>query len=161
MYIETLRAIGHVELMRVIAGPASSIYRDRRPTRLLETGLTEECSELLNHALGWMLSCEQVSPTCGLYCDLAETYLLMRDFSTAQGYARHAVLEGDPSDERAFYMAAESFFLQNSPASRTIAKKYAAAFTGKVTLEQFRAVRAELAISDIPILADAQPQEAA
>jgi hypothetical protein len=60
--------------------------------------------------------------------------------------------------ERAFYIAAESFFLENTPASRTIAKKYAEAFRGKVTLEQFRAVRADLGISEVSIAVGAQPQ---
>ncbi|MCU1284073.1 MAG: hypothetical protein JWO13_423 [Acidobacteriales bacterium] len=148
MYIETLRSISHIELLRVITGVARDLYHDHRPVGLLNATLIEEGATLLERAIkSWMLTCEQLAPSCGLYCDLAEAYLLLSDFGTAQGYARHATLEAtqkeDPENERAYYIATESFFLQGR---KDVATTYAEAFKGSVTLQQFKSVRTDLGI---------------
>jgi hypothetical protein len=148
MYIEALRAIGHVELLRVITGSASSLYQDKRPTGLKNATLNEDGSARLQRAIGWMLTCEQLTPSYDLYCDLAEAYLLHKDFAAAAGYARHATLESNPYYERGYYIATESFFLQNTEASKALAKKYAADFKGTVKLDEFKSVRADLGIGE-------------
>jgi hypothetical protein len=87
---------------------------------------------------------------------LAEAFLLLKNFTAAEGYARHATLERDPSDkredsqsyERAYYLAAESFYLENTENSLALARKYALDFKGMVQLEEFKAVRADLGIID-------------
>ncbi len=150
MYIETLRAIGHVELLRVITGAAASLYHDKRPTGLKDTTLNKDGSDGLRQAVDWMLACERLAPSCDLFCDLAEAYLLLKDFTKAQGYARHATLESKPNHERAYYIATESFFLENTDTSKTLAKKYAGDFKGTVTLDEFKSVRAELGIHEMP-----------
>lgn len=159
MYIETLRAIGHVELLRVITGSAASLYSNNRPVGILNSTLAEGGSKGLGRAIGWMLQCEEVSPSCDLFCDLAEAYLLLKDFTLAQGYARHATLESNPCHEkfqnnlyyeRAYYIATESFFLENTDSSKALAKKYATDFKGTVQLDEFKAVRADLGIQEAP-----------
>ena len=147
MYVEALRCTGHVELLRVITGPARSLYHDQRPTGLLNGSLNEQARKLLERAVSRLLTCEQIAPTSGLFGDLAEAYLLLKDFSAAQGYARHATLESGTANEWAYYLATESFYLQNDDASRLLAREYAEKFTGPVTLEQFKSVRADLGMS--------------
>lgn len=152
LYIETLRSIGHIELLRVITEYASDLYSHSRPTGLKTFGgLKGEGTSLLKAAIQWMSDCEHIAPTCGLYRDLAEAYLLRRDFTRAQGYARHAILDSDPSNgaecESAYYIAAESFFLQgDTEECKSQARKYAEAFKGTVTLEQFKSLRLDLGI---------------
>jgi hypothetical protein len=150
MYIETLRAIGHVELLRIITGAAASLYHDKRPTGLKDTTLNKDGSDGLRQAIDRMLACERLAPSGDLFCDLAEAYLLLKDFTKAQGYARHATLESKPNHERAYYIATESFFLENTDTSKTLAKKYAADFEGTVTLDEFKSVRADLGIHEMP-----------
>jgi len=150
MYIEALRAIGHVELLRVITGSASNLYENKRPTGLKRTTLNAEGTNWLNGAVSLMLTCEQLDPSCDLYCDLAEAYLLLKDFTAAEGYARHATLESNPHYERAYYIATESFFLQNTAHSIALAKKYAGDFKGTITLDEFKSVRADLGIPETP-----------
>jgi tetratricopeptide (TPR) repeat protein len=144
MYVETLRAIGHAELFRMKTGPASRLYEGARPTGLRRGSLNDNESQDLRHAINWMLTCERLEPDCNLYCDLAESYLLLKEFETAAGYARHATLKRKPEDERAYYLATESFLLWQTDASRALAKKYADDFHGPVTLEEFKSARAEL-----------------
>jgi hypothetical protein len=159
MYTETLRSIGHVELLRVITGPAKTLYDERhRPTRLTNATLNQEGLAQLDRAIARLLTCEQLAPSCDLYCDLAEAYLLHSEFGTAEGYARHATLESNPYYERAYYIATESFFLQNTEPSRILARKYAQAFQGQVTQEQFKSVREDLGVSESPS-ADATPNQ--
>jgi tetratricopeptide (TPR) repeat protein len=150
MHVEALRGIGHVELLRVITGPASTLYEDNRPIGLKKGSASNEAREGLHRAINWMLKCEQVAPTCDLFCDLAEAYLLLKDFTRAQGYARHATLESNPSNpyyERAYYIAAESFFLDDSEQcdkSKILANKYVNDYKGTVTLAEFKSLRADL-----------------
>jgi tetratricopeptide (TPR) repeat protein len=156
MYIETLRSIGHIELLRVITEHAADLYKHGRPTGLrICAELSAEGTTLLKAAICWMEECQQQAPACGLYYDLAQAYLLLRDFNRAQGHARHAVLDSDPKNEReyerAYYIAAESFFLQgDADDCKAQARKYAEGFKGMVTLEQFKALRAALGISETP-----------
>jgi hypothetical protein len=150
MYIEALRAIGHVELLRTRTGPAARLYQAQRPTGLKDGSLTEDETRGLRRAISWMLTCEQLAPGCDLYCDLAESYLLLKEFVAAQGYARHATLKRSPDSERAYYLATESFFLQQTDASRVLAKKYAEDFKGTVKLEEFKSVRGDLGIPEQP-----------
>ena len=148
MYTEALRCAGHVELLRVIAGPAKRLYRNQRPLGLMTESLDPQAAAMVKIALSHLLACEQLSPSCGLYCDLAEAYLLLRDFGTANGYARHAALETNPYNEWAYYIATESFFLQHDDASLVFARKYASSFKGTVTLDAFKSVREDLGISE-------------
>jgi tetratricopeptide (TPR) repeat protein len=150
MYLEALRAIGHVEMLRIITGPAAIMYRENRPTGLKDATLSKEGSEGLRRAIEWMLTCEKVAPSCDLFCDLAEAYLLLKEFTLAEGYARHATLESNPYYERAYYIATESFFLQNTDNSKALAKKYAEDFKGTVKLAEFKSVRADLDIRETP-----------
>jgi hypothetical protein len=150
MYIEALRAIGHVELLRTKNGSARRLYEGQRPIGLANGALTDDESRDLRRAVSWMLTCEQLAPDCNLYCDLAESYLLLKEFGLAEGYARHATLKRKPADERAYYLAVESFFLQQTEASRLLARKYANEFHGAVTLEEFKSVRTALGISETP-----------
>jgi hypothetical protein len=149
MYTEALRAIGHVELLNIITGPAASLYHDKRPTGLKTEALNKEGSDRLQRVIDeWMLCCERVAPSCQLFCDLAEAYLLLKDFTAAQGYGRHAILECSPPDERAYYIATESLLLQNTDDSKALARKYALDFKGAVTLDEFKFVRADLGIPE-------------
>jgi hypothetical protein len=93
-----------------------------------------------------------------VFCDLAEACLLLKDFDAAEGYARHAILDTN-NNERAYYLATESFFLQNTDGSREYARRYAEGFKGPVTLEEFKSVRADLGIPGA--LALKEPQKAA
>jgi len=144
MYIETLRAAGHIELMRVVHTSASSLYECKRPIGLRHSSLDREGSQRLHRAISYMRTCEELSPNSDLYCDMAESYLLLKEFTAAEGYARHAVLESDPPSERAYYIAAESFWLEDSTRSKELARKYADDFKGTVKLEEFKTLRAEL-----------------
>lgn len=154
MYNETVRSIGHIELLRVISEYGTDLYDHGRPTGLRRSAsLSDEGAILLEGAICWMEECEQNAPSWGVYYDLAEAHLLLRQFTRAQGYARHAVLDSDPKNERecerAYYIAAESFFLQgDTEALRAKATKYAEGFKGTVTLEQFKSLRADLGISE-------------
>jgi hypothetical protein len=112
MYVEALRALGHVELMRVVTGPAKDLYRDGRPTGLAETMLNDEGRAMVERAIESMLKCAQMAPSCALYSDLAEAYLLYGDLEAAEGYARHATLRANNEDERAPYLAAEICLLR-------------------------------------------------
>jgi hypothetical protein len=146
--LETLRAIGHVELLRIISGPAAHLYdKDHRPVGLRKEGLDTNERERLEQAIKWMSQAEQVLPTSTLYCDLAEANLLLKQFAVAGGYARHATLEKDRQSERAFYLAAESYLLEDTDDSRAVAKKYAQQFSTP-TLPEFVALRKELHIDD-------------
>jgi hypothetical protein len=169
MHTEALRAVGHVELRRAIRGAASRFYdtETNRPTGLLSDQLNpnnpedRQCIESLRFAISRMEECEQISPSCGLFCDLAESFLILKNFEGAQAYARHATLQAspsantalqvcanlatDPDYERAFYLAAESFLLaKNEP----LAKKYAERFPGTAKLDEFKALRLILEIRD-------------
>jgi hypothetical protein len=153
MYVEALRALGHVTLLRVISDPEQDIYENDRPTGLKRSALNEKGAAELDKALVWLRECEQLSPTCELYCDLAEAYLLQKQFKLAEGYGRHATLESDPRSEAAYYIAAESFFVQGTDESIAFAKKYAQGFTGTVTLEKFKSLRRDLGLSEGSVLA--------
>ncbi len=152
MYIETLRAIGHIQLLYVVTGSAASLYLGKRPIGLRTASVDDESRKRLQAAISWMRMCEEVAPNCMLFCDLAEAYLLLKDFTKAGGYARHATLESSLHvDEReycewAYYLAAETFLLQNTDESKALAKNYAEGFKGDITLDEFRSVRAELNI---------------
>lgn len=150
MYIEALRSLGHVELLRIITGPAADLYREGRPTGLREATLNQNTVASLQRAIDWMRTCEILAPGCDLFCDLAEAYLLLKDFTEAQGYARHATLDSNSYHERAYYIATESFFLQNTVESKALARKYAGDFKGTVTLDEFKSVRADLGIRELP-----------
>lgn len=150
LYVEALRAIGHIELMRVIHGGARGLYENKRPVGLRNKNLDQDSCKRLRHAISYMLTCEQLSPGADLYCDLAESYLLLKHFTTAEGYARHAILESQPASERACYIAVESFVLENTKNSLSLARKYASDFQGSVTLQEFEAVLAELGVSGPP-----------
>jgi len=150
MYIEALRALGHVELMRVKMGSANRFYQGGRPIGLKDEALTEEECQAMRHALGRMHECEGLSPNCDLYCDLAESYLLLKEFGHAEGYARHATLRKKPDSERAYYLTIESLLLQGTAASRERAIKYAKDFQGAITLDEFKSVCAELKITQTP-----------
>ena len=147
LYSEALRALGHIELMRTKTGPAYRFYKDLRPIGLRNGSLAESEKGKLRQAISWMLICEQLAPDCGLYCDLAEAYLLLKEFSAAQGYARHATLRSSSQYERSYYLATESYLLQGTAESRTLAQTYAEDFKGEVSLEEFKAVRAELQVA--------------
>jgi hypothetical protein len=149
MYIEALRAIGHVELMHCISGDGANLYQKKRPVLINDPNvvLTNEAKARLLRAIKRMQMCELLSPTCDLFCDLAESFLLLKDFRRAQGYARHATLESKPDEpayERAHYLATESYFLEGTDASKSWARKYAEAFKGTVRMEEFNSVRKEL-----------------
>ena len=146
LYVEALRTFGHIELMCVIHDGASSLYENKRPIGLRHRDLDKDSNSHLHHAISYMLTCEQLAPCANLYCDLAESYLLLKEFPSAAGYARHAILESQPPSERAYYIAAESLLLENTDKSLRLARKYANEFPGTVTLEEFQAVRAELFI---------------
>src|SRR5262249_19631985 len=72
MYVEALRMIGHVELLRVIVEDGANFYENKRPTGLKNAALGKEAGERIRQAIRWMLACEQLSPSCALFCDLAE-----------------------------------------------------------------------------------------
>jgi hypothetical protein len=170
MLAETLRAGGHVELHRVIQilGPDRVYDVDNRPTKLKDNRLNrknpkdrESIGRLLR-GIRWMKACEDLRPSCGLFSDLAESFLLLSSFREAQGYSRHATLGAGPNPvigdgiaeagnvpiiERAFYLAAESYLLDEKP---ELAKRYAQRYAGTVTLDEFKAIRKELQIADQP-----------
>jgi hypothetical protein len=81
---------------------------------------------------------------------LAESYLLLKQFTVAEGYARHAILESDPPSERAYYVAVESLWLQNTAASMKMARGYLNDFKGPATLEELKALQAEMATRSPP-----------
>jgi hypothetical protein len=171
MHVEAMRATGHVELLRAIQGAASRFYDSltNRPSKLETDALDEKnpadkvAIDNLERSIKWMRKCEEVSPSCGLFCDISESYLLLKKFPGAQAYGRHATLETNPSSnstadicarigddaerERAFYLATESYALAGID---SLAKKYASRFPGKVTLDEFRALRTTLGIPDEP-----------
>jgi hypothetical protein len=151
MYIEAVRAIGHVELLRVITGEAADLYQDGRPTGLKHRIVSNNARDSLRRAITWMLTSEQLAPTCNLFCDLAEAYLLRKEFTEAQGYARHATLESNGSNERAYYIASECFFLEGSESSKAMAKKYAGKYKETVTLDEFKSLREELGLGQTPL----------
>ena len=158
MYIESLRAIGHVELLRVITDLGPAFYQNNRPIGLKTGDVSPEARQSLLNAAGWMLICEQSAPNYDLYCDLAETYLLLKDFPAAQGYARHATLQkfSDTQSfadyERAYYLATESFYLQGTDASRALAVKYSSDFRAHapITLDEFKSVYSDLGLDKAP-----------
>lgn len=166
---EAQRRAGHVALRRAIQGAASRFYdpTTNRPTGLLSSALEESdpldkaVIDSLNLSIGWMRECEEFSPSCELFCDIAESYLLLKKFPGAQAYGRHATLQASPSDkapseicttfghdpsyERAFYLAAESYMLVGNKA---LARKYAERFLGTVSLDEFKALRDQIGIED-------------
>jgi tetratricopeptide (TPR) repeat protein len=147
MHTETLRSLGHVTLLRIVTGPAKRLYENDRPLGLKTSALSDEVMADLQCAIFWLKECEKIAPSCSLYCDLAEGYLLRKEFSVAEAYGRHATLHTDRQMEAAHYIAAESFFLENTDASRALAKKYAESFKRPVTLEKFKALRRDLGIA--------------
>jgi hypothetical protein len=169
MLVEAMRATGHVELIRAILGAASRFYDPvtNRPSKLETDALDEKIPadkatiDNLERSIEWMRECEEMSPSCGLFCDISESYLLLKKFPGAQAYGRHATLGAnrcassigdicarlgdDAQHERAFYLAAESYALAGND---SLAKKYASLFPGKVTLDEFKALRTTLGIAD-------------
>lgn len=158
MYVDSLRAGGHVILMSAINGGARKLYdTDGRPSHLTDNELmqipSQQTREILQRAVGWMRLCEEFAPDAGLYCDIAEASLLLRDFGAAQAYARHATLqaspslqsasavsqhfENDPNYERAFYLATESCYLGGNT---SLAQKYLDHFGRLPTLNAFKAL---------------------
>lgn len=128
LYLEAVRAIGHVEVFRVTHGASAAYLYDEqshRPIYLKTKTLGASDRERLQEAIEWMKEAEAVLPTTAIYCDLAEAHLLLGQFTLASGYARHATLQEQPP-ERAFYLAAESCWLQDSGDSRILAGKYVA-----------------------------------
>jgi len=150
LYIEALRAQGHIELMRVKMGSAGRLYRGGRPLGLMNEQLTDDESQDVMCAIRRMRECEDLVQDCDLYCDLAESHLLLKQFRQADGYARHATLRKKPDSERAYYLAIESLLLQGNLASRQRAIRYARDFQGDVTLDEFKYVLAELAVYPAP-----------
>lgn len=147
MYVETLRAAGRISLMRVIHN-ARSLYENARPTGLRSDSLDNDGSARLHRAISYMRTCEDLSPSSELYCDLAESYLLLKEFTVAEGFARHAILDSDPPSERAYYVAAESLWLQNTPLSKKMARAYLSNFGRPATLEELKSLEAEMAKTD-------------
>ncbi len=158
MYVDALRAAGHVELMSAINGGARDLYdSDGRPSHLNDKRMSDipaqPTRQNLHRAIRWLQLCEQFAPDAGLYCDIAEASLLLRDFDVAKAYARHATLQatpssqsastvcrqlaGDPDYERAFYLATESCYLAGDVA---MAQKYLSRFGGTPTLDAFKAL---------------------
>jgi hypothetical protein len=176
MHLEAMRATGHVELLRAIQGGASRLYDPltNRPSKLETDGLDERVPadkvviDALERSIRWMRECEEMSPSCGLFCDISESYLLLKKFPGAQAYGRHATLEANPSAnstadicarlgddderERAFYLATESYALADN---ESLAKRYAYRYAGKVTLDEFKALRTTLGIPDQPAIVPA------
>jgi tetratricopeptide (TPR) repeat protein len=143
IHLEVLRAIGHVEVLRAISGLPTDFYdKNRRPVSLRTGGLADAERRRLEQAIEWMKEAEEVLPTPTLYCDLAEANLLLRNFKVAGGWARHATLENQPM-ERAFYLASESYLLENTKDSHALAVQYASRFD-QPTLPEFIALREEL-----------------
>jgi hypothetical protein len=157
MYVETLRAAGHIELMRVIHTNASRLYENARPIGLRSGNLDNNSCARLRRGISYMRACEELSPSSELYCDLAESYLLLKQFTVAEGYARHAILESDPPSERAYYLAVESLWLQNTPPSMKMAREYLSDFNGPATLEELKSLEAEMATTDEAHAASAPP----
>ncbi len=148
MRLEALRAIGHVELQRIISlRSAHFLDQDHRPFRLKTENLNDgDDHDRLTKAVGWMCEAEEVLPTTQLYCDLAESYMLLGEFRRAGGYARHATLQRDKL-ERAFYLASESYFLsylhEGAEDSLRFAQKYAESYLTP-TLPEFISLQSEL-----------------
>jgi tetratricopeptide (TPR) repeat protein len=138
MYIECLRALGHVKLMRVVTGLAKDLYQDGRPVKLANgESLREAAKAMVVSARESSLNSAVLSPGCRVYCDLAEGFLLTKDFEAAEGWARQATLRKN-DDERAIYLICEICFLSNH-ADR--AKRYAQMFKGATpTLPEFKAL---------------------
>jgi hypothetical protein len=88
MLVEAMRATGHVELMRAILEAASRFYDPitNRPSKLETDALNEKIPadkatiDNLERSIEWMRKCEEVSPSCGLFCDISESYLLLKKF---------------------------------------------------------------------------------
>jgi len=158
MFVDALRTGGHVELMNAINRGARQLYDDDgRPSHLMDEKLmqipAEQTRKNLARAIDWMRLCEEYAPDTGLYCDIAEAALLLRDFRTAQAYARHATLQAspttqsaaevsrqfqnDPNYERAFYLATESFYLDGK---KSVAQKYLDQFGRPPTMDAFTAL---------------------
>lgn len=174
MYIEALRALGHIQLLAVESGPGKGLCKQ------LATGHARSLStqeiDALAKAIDWMSKCAQLAPTSGLYCDLAEAYLLYGDLKAAEGYARHATLSSN-QDERASYLAAEVCFLEskrveeevknNAEGSATTdsdelkqrAIKYAQDFKGTPALEEFKRLRQQLGLDDGEPKSASKPDE--
>ncbi len=142
---QALRAIGHVEVLRLVRGPAGAHLYDQDHRPMKDQRPSSDDRQRLEDAIEWMNEAAGVPPTQTLYCDLAYAYLLLKQFEIASGYARHATLQND-STERAFYLAFESYLLEGTEYSRTFAKKYAAQFKTPKSPE-FLALREELQIS--------------
>ena len=146
MYAEVLKSLGHMILLLVIRTNASTLYENKRPLGLRRRDLDEKGTRLLLDATKYLRTCEDLAPSSQLYCDLAESYLLLKDLSAAEGYARHATLDCDKPNERAYYIAAESLLLENTERSIAMAEKYVADFNGPITLDEFKLLREELAV---------------
>jgi predicted Zn-dependent protease len=146
MYIEALRSLGHVKLLHAITRHATDAYSGGRPIQSNLGGLNEMAKVELEFAIRRLEECKELGPNCRLYCDLAEAYLLLGTLSSAQAYARHATLQSD-SNEYAYYIAAESYFLEGTTESIATASKYANSFAGPVTLEEFASLRRDLSIA--------------
>jgi hypothetical protein len=156
MYAEALRCAGHVMVLRIITGPGKALYNiAQRPLGLLCESLSDHSVQYLKEAREWMLECEKMAPTCGLYCDLAQANLFIKDFRASQGYARHATLEKYPENEFGSYLAAEAYFIQakileqegkthESDEALVLSRKYAFEFSGDVTLAEFQSLRSDL-----------------
>jgi hypothetical protein len=137
-------------MTRVIHNNTIRLYENARPTGLRSGSLDNDGSARLRRGISYMHTCEELSPTSELYCDLAESYLLLKQFTVAEGYARHAILESDPPSERAYYVAVESLWLQNTAASMKMARGYLNDFKGPATLEELKALQAEMATRSPP-----------
>jgi len=142
---EALRAIGHVEVFRLVRGPAGAqLYdQDHRPDTNKSLGVDDR--KRLIQATEWLVEAARVLPTPTLYCDLADACLLLKDFKLASEYARHATLRNDVA-ERALYLASESCLLEGSERYRAFAMKYAAQCRTP-QFPEFIALRKQLNIS--------------
>ncbi len=171
MWVEALRAIGRVELLRVISGSGASLYdEDGRPAGLAKADLQDEGAKarLGRSVEEWMAPCAELAPGRDLFCDIAEACLLLKDFEKAQAYARNATLHASPSstsseapsengepdagNQRAYYLAAESYWIaaesqspEDTSEARAWARHYAMAYKGEVSLPEFVALRTAMA----------------
>jgi hypothetical protein len=146
LYSESVRALGHVQLMSARTGPAQHLYKDGR---IVGGPLNDRGKTLLQDAIRNLAGCDKTASSCTVYCDLAEAYALLGDYARAQGYARHATLAGSEEEqiERAFFLAAEIAILHNTLEAKDLATKYAAQFAGPVHLDEFKSLRAQLGIT--------------
>lgn len=146
VYQETLRSVGHIELLRVIRDAPAGLYdQSHRPMGLRTGELEAEGQARLRQAIRWMEEAEETLPNATLYLDLSEAHLLLKEFDKAGGYARHVTLQKNQPVERAFYLAAESYLLEDTAPARDFARRYAAQFE-KPALSEFLALRSELGI---------------